>query len=53
MIPLGVPLPYCTLADIFEKLKAGARYDEAAGEVVAFNVANRWVKQGLSLVPMK
>jgi len=49
--PGGQTLSHCSIDKVVEA--AGAGLQDRRQEVAAFNAANRWVKRGLSLVPVK
>jgi xanthine dehydrogenase/oxidase len=51
--PYGEQLPYFNIPTIWEQLQDSADYTNRLSQVQAFNQANRWVKRGLSLVPIK
>jgi len=49
----GTPLPYCNLSSLYREMEAEVDWTTVEAEVVAFNAANSWVKQGHCIVPMK
>ena len=47
--PCGQKLAICTIDKVFSQVQV----EGLAGQVASFNAANRWVKQGLCVVPGK
>ncbi|KJE95964.1 XDH protein [Capsaspora owczarzaki ATCC 30864] len=53
MTPYATPLTYCSLPTVWSSLIASSDYDNRAAAVASFNAANRWVKRGITLMPLK
>lgn len=51
--PTGMYLPYCSISDLMTQLDTSAQVSARLQQVEQFNQANRWKKQGLSVVPVK
>lgn len=49
----GMILSYWDMQTIWSQLKTSASYTSRVASVEAFNTANRWVKRGLSMVPVR
>ena len=53
LTPFKQPLPYFNVDTLIDQLKMSCDYDKRVGSVADFNKANRWIKKGISLVPVK
>ena len=51
--PYGQPLPYFNVDTIINNLKLSSDYDKRVNDIMNFNSSNRWIKKGISLVPIK
>eukprot|EP01102_Stenamoeba_stenopodia_P002690 TRINITY_DN12548_c0_g1_i1.p1 TRINITY_DN12548_c0_g1~~TRINITY_DN12548_c0_g1_i1.p1 ORF type:complete len:482 (-),score=124.30 TRINITY_DN12548_c0_g1_i1:168-1613(-) len=51
--PYKQPLPYFNIPTIWSQLKASADWNARVQQVQAYNAANRWTKQGISITPCK
>ncbi|XP_067932219.1 xanthine dehydrogenase-like [Watersipora subatra] len=51
--PFNVPITPCYTREIWTKLKETTRFDDQTVEIAKFNLANRWRKKALSLMPLK
>jgi xanthine dehydrogenase/oxidase len=51
--PYKEKLPYFSLPDIWEQLLSSAQFQSRQEAVNVFNASNRWVKRGISIVPVK
>ena len=51
--PYGQPLPYFNVDTIIANLKISSEYDKRVNDINNFNSSNRWIKKGISLVPIK
>jgi len=51
--PYDQTLSYWSLTEIWEKMRVECQFDKRLGEITAFNSRNRYVKRGISMVPMK
>jgi len=51
--PNGAPLDNYVLPDMWSDLKKKVDFDTRAAEVAKFNSENRWVKRGVSLIPLR
>ena len=51
--PYKQPLTYCALTQLWGTLVTSSNYTARQQAVAAFNLANRWRKQGISIQPIK
>jgi xanthine dehydrogenase/oxidase len=51
--PFGQALSYCYMKDVWKQLKTACNYQKKVNDIEAFNKANKWRKQGLSIIPVK
>jgi xanthine dehydrogenase/oxidase len=53
--PYGQPLKYCYIHDAWDTIKSPeySNFREREREVQEFNKNNRWLKRGISLIPLK
>jgi len=51
--PIGDPLAYNQLQNVWEALKTQAEFVKRTAAVAAFNKANRWRKRGIYMTPVK
>lgn len=51
--PYGQDLMYCNIRDIWGDLKKSSKFKEREEDIQKFNKANRWKKQGISMIPLK
>ena len=51
--PYGQPLTYCSLSSMWSTFVASTNYQTRLAAVQAYNAANRWTKQGLTIMPVK
>ncbi|WCJ36904.1 Xanthine dehydrogenase/oxidase [Euphorbia peplus] len=49
----GQQLQYCTLAPLWNELKLSCNFLKAREDANQFNLANRWKKRGVAMVPTK
>lgn len=49
----GMILTYWDMPNVWQTLKTNADYDTRVSNVAAFNAANRWVKRGLAMTPVR
>jgi len=51
--PFGMQLAYYNMPTIWSQLQASAQWQQRQANVQAFNQANRWVKKGLAMQPVR
>ena len=51
--PYGTTLPRFNIPDMWEQLVQQTDYEVLSSQVASYNSANRWTKQGISIVPAK
>ncbi len=51
--PSGTPIKYLSLPTVWQQLQDQSNYAATKAAVDAFNVANRWRKRGIALIPVK
>ena len=51
--PFGQALTYCYMKQVWDYVKHVSRFDEKRAAVDDFNRRNRWVKRGISIIPVK
>lgn len=51
--PFGQPLTYCYMKEVWAYLKKVSHYEEKVKDIEQYNLANKWRKRGLSMVPVK
>jgi xanthine dehydrogenase molybdopterin-binding subunit B len=51
--PYLQPLTYCSLSSLWSSFMTSTNYTSRVAAVSAFNAANRWRKQGISIAPNK
>ncbi|XP_043920190.1 xanthine dehydrogenase-like [Protopterus annectens] len=51
--PLGYPLPYCSIQDLYAALLQKAQVKTRQDAIQDFNSKNRWKKRGLAVCPLK
>ncbi|KAK7099077.1 hypothetical protein V1264_003269 [Littorina saxatilis] len=49
----GMKLDYCNIRPIVQQLRLTSDFDSRKEKVLQFNKANRWKKQGISLIPTR
>ncbi|XP_065866854.1 xanthine dehydrogenase 1-like isoform X2 [Euphorbia lathyris] len=49
----GQQLQYCTLAQLWNELKLSSNFLKAQEDANQFNLANRWKKRGVAMIPTK
>ena len=51
--PFGQALSYCYMREVWDYLKDICGYEARRAEVEEFNLANRWRKRGIAMMPVK
>ena len=53
LTPFKQPLPYFNVDSIMNQLKQTSDYEKRLNDIKVFNASNRWMKKGISMVPIK